>query len=590
MSVPPSEAIERSGGLRGGVRALIALSHAGGRERRAFALAVVLGFGAIASSAALLGTSGYLISRAAQRPPILSLLVAIVAVRTFALARALMRYGERLAAHDGALRMMGRVRVDFYKRLAPLVPGELLRSRTDGAGGEQEGSRRGELLGRFLSDVEALQEIYVRGIAPPLVAALAIAGASLGAYLILPSAGVVVFAGMLLACLLAPLAGALLGARAGRREAGARGALLGELLEALQGAPELALARRAQERLERIAALDRSLHRHLRRDGIAAGAAAALLSLISGATILALVLVAVPALRSGSLAAVMLAALLFLAIGAFEAVAPLAEAGRRLGASAASAQRLSALAERRPMVRDAVAPQRLPQDGALAMEEVFFRYSPTERWLLEGVSMRIRPGALTALAGPSGAGKSTLAQLLVRFADPQRGAIRIGGVDLRACSQEDVRRAVLLIEQEVHLFNTTIRKNLLIANPDASDQELWAALARAGIAEWVATQPQALECSVGEAGEALSGGERRRIALARAFLSPARFLIFDEPTAHLDRASAQAVLDAIAEVAEERGVLLISHDRFGLERAQAPLELRAGRLAVAAGGQYTPLR
>jgi thiol reductant ABC exporter CydC subunit len=572
------------------MRALIALTRTRSAERRAFALAVVLGFGAIASSAALLGTSGYLISRASQRPPILSLLVAIVAVRTFALARALMRYGERLAAHDGALRMLARVRVDFYRRLAPLVPGELLRAGYDSAGREREGDRRGELLARFLSDVDALQEVYVRGVAPPLIAALTIAGASVGAYLILPPAGPVLFCGMLSACLLAPVASALLTRRAGRAEAPARAALLAELLEALQGAPELALARRAHERLERIALCDRRLRAQLRADGLAAGVAVGLVSLLSGATIFTLVLVAVPAARSGSLAAVTFAALLFLAIGAFEAVTPLAEAGRRIAAGATSARRLRALTERRPLVEDPRRPQALPEQGALVLEDVYFRYSPVATWLLEGISMRIEPGRLIGLSGPSGAGKSTLAQLLVRFLDPQRGAVRIGAVQLRAAAQEQVRRMVALIEQEVYLFNTTIRKNLLLARPDASESQLWEALGKAGIAEWVAAAPRGLELSVGEAGEMLSGGERRRIALARAFLSPARFLIFDEPTAHLDRANAQGVLDAIACAAQERGVLLISHDQVGLERTDELLELRGGRLVAPARGEYTLAR
>ncbi|HLI31692.1 MAG TPA: thiol reductant ABC exporter subunit CydC [Solirubrobacteraceae bacterium] len=577
-------------GLRGGVRALAVLGRAGGGERRAFALAVLLGFGAVASSAALLATSGYLISKAAQRPPILSLLVVIVAVRTFALARALMRYGERLAAHDGALRMMARVRVRFFERLAPLVPGELLRASVDPDGRRREGTRAGELLGRFLSDVDALQELYARGIAPPLIAALATAGAALGAYLILPAAGPAVFAGMALASLLAPAGGMLLSTRAGRREAPARGALLAELLETLQGAPELALAGRSQERLAAISALDRALAGHLRRDGLAAGLAAALLSLIGGATILALVLIGVPALRSGALAPVMLAALIFLAIAAFEAVPPLADAGRRLGAGSASAQRLHELLRRRSTVRDRARPAPLPDQGELVMEDVFFRYSPADRWLLEGVSMQIEPGRLIALSGPSGAGKSTIAQLLVRFLDPQHGAVRIGGVDLREARQEQVRSMIVLIEQQAHLFNTSIRKNLLIARPSAGERELWEALEQVGIADFIAAQPQGLELMVGEGGEALSGGERRRIALARAFLSPARFLIFDEPTAHLDHASAQSVLDAIEAAAAERGVLLISHEQLAGERAQEALELRSGQILRATPDQYTALR
>ena len=215
--------------------------------------------------------------------------------------------------------------------------------------------------------------------------------------------------------------------------------------------------------------------------------------------------------------------------------------------------------------------------------------------MLEHVSLRLAPGRRVALMGPSGAGKSTLAQLLVRFRDPDAGSVRIGGVDLRELAQDDVRRAVTFAAQDAHLFNTTLREKrcrprcLPLRSRGASgEEELWAALEAAGAAEWVRTLPDGLDTLVGEDGGALSGGQRQRIALARALLSDARFLVLDEPTAHLDAATAESVMRAIVAGAGERGVLVITHSELGVELFDEVLELRGGELRVVVGQDAPP--
>ena len=245
-----------------------------------------------------------------------------------------------------------------------------------------------------------------------------------------------------------------------------------------------------------------------------------------------------------------LAALAFLSLAAFEGVSPLPAAARRLRACAEAAYRLDELVNREPAVSDPAAPLKLPATGDLVLEGVHARYGPQEPWVLEGIDLRLAPGRRIALLGPSGAGKTSLAHLLVRFRDPDAGRFSIGGVDARELAQDDVRRAVVFAAQDAHLFNTTVRENLLLARRDAPEPDLWQALDTAGITDWVRTLPDGLDTLVGEQGGLVSGGQRQRIALARALLTRTG----------------------------DRGVLVITHSDIALEEYDEVLELRDGRI------------
>jgi len=536
-------------------------------SRRLALITLLAGSGAVLAAVALLALSGDLISRAALRPPILSLSVLIVAVRATGLVRAGLRYAERLASHDLALRALARLRGAFATALVPLVPAGLRTGRAD-------------LLSRFVADVDTLQQLYVRALGPPAIAALTGVLVVFAAWLVLPVAALVLAAGLLAAATAVPLATAHAGDRAGRRQAGARARLSAEILEAAEGSQELAACGRAEDRVARVVAADRALARLAVHDALAGGVASGLGAFVQGATVVGVLAVSIPAVGDGRLDGVLLAALAFLALASFEAVAPLSLAATHVAACAAAAARLTPVLGAGVPVADRARPRPVPVGGPLCAESVHLRFGDDEPWILRGARLRVQEGRAVALVGPSGAGKSTLAELLVRFRDPDGGRITLGGSDVRELRQDELRAAVALCTQDAAIFTTTVAENVRLARPGANDDAVRAALELAGLGPWLAAAPDGLGTLVGEEGSQLSGGQRQRIVLARAMLSDARFLILDEPTAQLDPAAARELLTRLADRARERGqgLLAIVHGAADLTAFDEVLELRAGVL------------
>jgi thiol reductant ABC exporter CydC subunit len=534
------------------IRSVLALTKV---PRGRLALAVLLAALTILFGVGLMATAGYLISKAAERPAILSLEVAIVGVRFFGIGRPVLRYLERLASHDLAFRVLGRVRVRVYERLESLAPGEL------------EGYRQGDLLSRVVADVDALQFLYLRGVVPAL-AALFAGGVSVAiTAAFLPTAAVVLGIGLVAGGIGVPLIAGATGRRAARSEPAARGELSAELVELFAGAGELSVFGREAEALDRACAADRTLTSLTSRAAFADGLADALRLLVTGATVTGVLALAVSAHAQDGLDRVLIATLALLALASFEGVQPLAQAARELTSTLAAGGRLVDLTRREPLVRDPRHPAELePGPVAVALEDVRARYGPDEPVVLDGVSMRLEPGQRIALVGRSGAGKSTVTNLLLRFLDPEAGRVTIGGCDLRELRQEDVRRTVAVAGQDSHLFSTSIRENVRLARPEAGDGEIETALRRARIWDWVASLPDRLDTLVGEQGRELSGGQRGRLVVARALLAGAPVLVLDEPTAHLDSATATSLLDDVLDTAGAASVLLITHRRERLER------------------------
>ncbi len=545
------------------IRRLVALA---GAPVGRLALSTLLGALAVVFGIGLMTTAGYLIARAAERPAILSLSVAIVAVRFFGLSRPLARYLERLASHDLAFRLLARVRVRFYERIEPLAP----------AGLEQY--RRGDLVSRMVGDVDALQSLYLRGLGPPLVALGAGTVAVGVAAAILPLAAAVLAAGLVVGGVAVPVVAGLLGREAGGRRANAQGHLGAELVELLRGAPELVVYGREEEALGRFRSADHVLARLARRDALAAGVADGLSILVTGATTVGVLAVAVAAHSAGDLDRVLVAVLGLLTLASFEAVTPLPLAARELTATIAAGRRVLELTEREPAVRDpAGSPPSVPVRPALALEGVGAAYSPLGPAVLDDFSLALPAGRKIALVGPSGAGKTTVVNLLLRFLDPTKGRITLGGYDLRELRQEDVRRAIAVAGQDAHLFSTSIRENVRLARPDASDEEIEDALRRARIWDWVSSLQNGADTLVGEEGTGLSGGQRQRIAVARALLAKAPILVLDEPTSQLDPETAETLIEDVLAEAEDRSILLITHRPEGLELVDEVVTLDRGR-------------
>jgi ATP-binding cassette subfamily C protein CydC len=519
-------------------------------------LAVLLGVLTILFGVGLMATAGYLISRAAEQPAILSLTVAIVGVRFFGLARPAARYLERLASHDVALRGLGCARARVWERLEPLAPAQL------------QADRRGDLLSRFVADVDSLQNLYLRGLGPFLVA-LVTSAVSVGvAAAFLPAAAAVLGAGLLVGGILVPAAAAMLARRSSARQAAARGELSADLVETLAGSAELVAFGGQDEALRRVQDADRRLARIARRAALADGAGDALRLLVTGATVVGVLSVAVSAHAGNGLDRVLIAMLALLALAAFEAVQPLPDAVRELGVTVAAGRRVLELTDREPQIDDPADPLPAPLPPfAIALENVRARYAPEEQPVLEAFSLRLEPGKRVVLLGPSGAGKSTVVSLLLRFMDPEQGRVTLAGRDLRDYRQEDVRRAIAVAGQDAHLFSASIRENVRLGRPEASDAELEQALRSARIGDWVRTLPDGLDTLVGEEGRELSGGQRQRIVLARALVSQAPVLVMDEPTAHLDPPTAQRLIEEVFVAAGKRCVLLITHRPEGLDLA-----------------------
>ena len=532
-------------------------------RRTRLALAALLGVVTILFGVGLMGTAGYLISRAAEHPVVLSLTAAIVGVRFFGLARPIARYLERLSSHDVALRALGRARAQVYEAVEPLAPAQL------------EDTRRGDLLARFVGDVDSLQNLYLRGLEPPLVALIAGAASVALAALFLPDAGLVLAAGLLLGGIVVPLAASSWSRGSSERYAEARGALSAELVETLAGSAELAAFGLEGDRIRAMRRADTRLAWISNRAALANGFGDGLRLLVTGATLVGVLAVGVQAHSAGRLDRVLIALLALLALAAFEAVQPLTESLRELRATVAAGQRVLDLTDRMPRIVDPPHPLAAPVERfAVELEDVRARYSPGEPPALDGFSLRLDPGKRVVLLGPSGAGKTTVVRLLLRFIDPERGRVTLGGDDLRRYRQEDVRSLIAVAGQDAHLFSASIRDNLLLARPDATADELAQALRSARILDWVLSLPDGLDTLVGEEGRELSGGQRQRIVLARALLTEAPILLLDEPTAHLDPPTARALVQDVFTATRGRTVLLITHRPEGVDLADEVVVLR----------------
>lgn len=510
-------------------------------ERRRIAVAAGLGTLAGASGTALLALSGYLIARAAEQPPVLSLTVAIVCVRALGLVRAVARYGERLVGHDAVLGTLARLRASVFAGLADRVPGD-------------RGSA--ELLDRTVADVDRVQDAFLRSIAPLMAAAAVAVGAIVVALLLLPSAALALIATTLVVGVLLPALAQSIGRDAARARGVRRSALVRELTATLDAAEELVMAGAGEHHRQVVAEHGAALSRVEDREARLTALVAAGTSLASGLGVVAVLALALAAAADGQLAPTVTSLLALLALGTGEVLGGVPAAARELHGTADAVLRVEQLVAERPPGRDASA----PSDAAVRLRDLRVRRGG--RVVLDGLDLDLAVGERVALVGPSGVGKSTIGELLVGFLPAHEidGEATIGGVDLRTVDGEALRRLVLHVPQDPYLFDASLRANLALARPEADDRELLAALRAVGAEPWFLALRDGLDTPLGERGAHCSGGERQRIGLARAILARGHGLVvLDEPASHLPADEAATVLRAVLDADPRRSALLIAH-------------------------------
>ena len=531
-------------------------------------LAVAAGAAATGCGVALLAVSGFLLARASQHPSILAISAAVVAVRALSAGRGLSRYLERLASHDAAFRVLADVRVRIYRRVERLAPAGLAAFSS------------GDLLTRLVSDVDATQDLFIRGIAPPLAAALVGAGAVIACLLILAPAGAALAAGLLAAGIGVPVLTARTARGAARRLAPARGHLAATFTDLVAGAGELQAYGAEQAALASVAAADADLTRQDRRNAAASGLGAGLSSAVAGLTLWGVLLLGVAATGDGALGRVPLAVLTLTALASFEAVTVLPAAAVQIGQARVSARRITAVLDAPDPVHEPATPRPVP-DGPISvrLRGVQVRYRPDGPAALDGVDLDLPPGRRVTLTGPNGAGKSTVASVLLRFTDVTAGTVTLNGQDLASYAADDVRTRIGGCPQDPHIFDASLRDNLRLARPGASDQQLADVAARVRLLDWVESLPRGWDTPVGAHGAALSGGQRQRLALARALLADPALVILDEPTAHLDPPTGRALLSDLLAATAGRTVLLITHDPDELDDVDQIIVLDGGKVA-----------
>ncbi|MFJ6774921.1 thiol reductant ABC exporter subunit CydC, partial [Kitasatospora sp. NPDC091257] len=539
------------------------------------ALSILLGALALGCAVALMATSGYLISRASEMPPVLYLMMAVTSVRAFGIGRSVFRYAERLVSHDAVLRTLGTLRAAVYRRLSALAPAGL------------PAFRRGDLLSRLVADVDAIQDHYLRWRLPAAVAGLVALASTVAMTAFLPAAGLVLGLGLLLAGVLVPALAARWSAGAERRQAPARGRLATAVVDAFTGTAELTVAGALPGRLAAVRTADAALTGLAARSAATTALGTGLIALLTGLTVTAAAAVGVQGVRDGVLAPVCLAVVVLTPLAAFEAVTGMPLAVQARQRSRAARARLDEVLNAPVPVTEPADPVALPEQPLpVAVRGLTVRHPGQAVDALAGVDLDLAAGRRIAVVGPSGSGKTTLAQALLRFLEPSAGTVRFAdgrpqAVDSRALAGESVRRVIGLCAQDAHVFDSSLRENLRLARPEAAEDELRAALAGARLLEWTEGLPDGLDTMVGEHGARLSGGQRQRLALARALLADFPVLVLDEPAEHLDLPTADALTADLLAATEGRTTVLITHRLAGLDDTTVDevLVLDGGRVA-----------
>jgi len=552
---------------QGPVRRMWAAMSGHGRELTGAAL---VGSAASLCAVALLGTAAWLISTAAGMPPVLTLTVAAVSVRFFALGRALFRYVERLVGHDAAFRGLASLRVRIYLALERVAPVGLARFT------------RGDLLTRLVADVDASLDLPLRVILPWVQAGIVLAACVAGLAWLLPGVGGWIAILGLLGLLAAPWLASALALRTERRVAPQRAELTGLVVTALNASPDLIAFGAADRALARIADADQMATGLMRRESIALGLGGGQAIVLQGLAVTGALAIGLPAVAAGTLTPPWLAVVVLVPLALFEVLGTLPSAALALQRLRGSADRLAEVEQAPDPVHRCATPRPWnPRPNLhepwLEMEGVYASWRPEGPDVLHGITCSVPAGANLVIVGPSGSGKSTLAAILMGFCD-YRGSVRLHGNEIRELDPDQLRTHLGYLVQRGHVFDTTIEENLRLGRTVSGESELWQALEQARLADAVRAMPMGLQTRVGVFGNALSGGEAQRLSIARLMLQPGSILLLDEPTEHLDALTAKGIDQTLDRIARGRIRILITHRVGAIPADDHVIVLQAGRL------------
>ncbi len=531
----------------------------------AMLLAAIFACLTIGSNIGLLAVSAYLISSAALHPSITELSMAIVGVRFFGISRAVFRYLERYVSHDATFRLLGAVRVWFYAKLERLAPARLMEWQS------------GELLSAIVSDVETLKEFYLRVLAPPLVAIIILTGTCLFLSRYNISVVYLLIGAFIIAGLVLPVVVEFLQKNTGHELVAVRSELRSKFIDSMTGITELAAFEKTQQQAQVINQVNNRLLSLQSRVVKLSALTEALGLFVVNSTVWLALWIMIPLVETREINGIYLAVIVLTVQSSFEAVLSLPLAIHYLSESMAAAGRLFRIVDTKPTVCERGGIEDI-SDQKIVVEKLSFSYSCQGPLVLDEISFSLDVGQRIGIVGPSGAGKSTLLHLFLRFWDYQHGSIRLGGHELKEYNAGQLRAAFGVVSQQTHLFNASIRDNILLAKPTASEKQLNQAIDHAELRSFIERLPQGYDTMVGQNGYALSGGERQRIAIARALLKDAPILILDEPTVGLDALTEQSIMETIKKLMAGRTTIMITHRLMGLEVMDQILVFDSGRI------------
>ncbi len=525
------------------------------------------------ASIALLGLSGWFICAAAVAGSLAADGVAAgfnfmqpaAQIRALAIIRTLGRYAERLLTHEATFRVLAEIRQWFFKQLSRLSPAQLASLHS------------GDVLNRITQDIDALDAIYIRILVPASVVLTTSLAVATIVYLQSPVLAVILLMVVFITAVLVPVLFNHLGSAVAEKEVQLNSQYKTTLIDLLQGLEDIltltaypVFKKRLSDRLQQILTVQKTINR-------LSALIAALVFLLAN-LLLVLLLMMGSRFIDQSYQAPVLAMLVFLVMALFEGMTPMAQAIQMLGKTKKAAHRVRTVAQTQPLVMEPAYPESLPENNIIELNKLGFHYPGASQWVLKDIDLSIPEGNKLAFVGASGAGKTTLLMLILRYFDPQQGSITLGGKDYQQLTTDSLMSRFAMLSQKTHLFVGSIRDNLLIARPQATETELMQAIELAGLSRWVLALTDGLDTWVGEQGAQVSGGEARRIALARLYLKDAPVILLDEPTEGLDRETEKQVLDALKIITQDKTLIMVTHRKTGLELVDRVYKISHGKL------------